>query len=104
MAADAVVVARRFEAHVSVPGRIPVFAFGMALSGFLAISYVLCVLGYLLFPSLPINHSALSIFLPGFELLSWSTFCLGFIESFVWGWYMALIFGPLYNFFRARWQ
>jgi len=54
---------------------IPVFALGMGLSLFLAISYVLCVLGYLFLPSLPIAHSALSIVLPGFTLLSWSSFC-----------------------------
>lgn len=81
---------------------IPVFAFGFALSAFLTISYVLCVIGYLLFPSLPINHAALAIFLPGFELLSWSTFLLGLVESFAWGWYVALIFGPFYNFFVTR--
>ena len=81
---------------------IPVFALGMGLSLFLAISYVLCVLGYLFLPSLPIAHSALSIFLPGFTLLSWSSFCLGLAESFGWGWYVALVFAPIYNFFTAR--
>jgi len=81
---------------------IPVFALGMGLSLFLAISYVLCVLGYLFLPSLPIAHSALSIVLPGFTLLSWSSFCLGLAESFGWGWYVALVFPPLNNFFAAR--
>ena len=104
MATDAALIAHNIAARLYAPGRIPVFAFGMALSWFFAISYVFCVLGYLLFPALPINHAALSIFLPGFELLSWSTFCLGFVETFVWGWYIALVFGPLYNFFVARWR
>lgn len=81
---------------------IPVFALGMGLSLFLAISYVLCVLGYLFLPNLPIAHSALAIFLPGFTLLSWPSFGLGLAESFGWGWYVALVFGPLYNFFAAR--
>ena len=27
---------------------------------------------------------------------------LGLIESFAYGWYVALIFGPLYNLFAAR--
>jgi hypothetical protein len=81
---------------------IPVLALGMALSMFLAISYVLCVLGYLFLPILPISHSALSIFLPGFTLLSWPSFFLGLAESFGWGWYVALIFGPLYNAFAGR--
>jgi uncharacterized protein DUF5676 len=81
---------------------IPVFAFGMSLSLFFVISYVICIIGYLIFPGLPINHAALAIFLPGFELLRWQTFLLGLVESFAWGWYIALIFGPLFNFFAHR--
>ncbi len=81
---------------------IPVFALGMGLSLSLVITYVLCVLGYLFFPDVPIEHSALAVFLPGFTLLSWPSFFLGLIESFGWGWYVALVFGPLYNFFAAR--
>lgn len=82
--------------------RIPVVGFGLALSLFLALSFVLCVAGYLLAPNLPITHSALSIFLPGFQLLTWPDFFLGLTESFAWGWYVALVFIPLYNFFVAR--
>jgi hypothetical protein len=67
---------------------IPVLALGMSLSAFLVISYVICILGYLLFPGLPISHSSLSIFLPGFELLTWRTFLLGLVESFGIGWYV----------------
>lgn len=81
---------------------IPVLALGMALSLFLAVSYVLCVLGYLFFPNVPIEHTVLAIFLPGFTLLSWPSFFLGLVESFGWGWYVALVFGPIYNFFAAR--
>ncbi len=83
---------------------ISVFAFGMGLGLFLAISYVVCLLGYLVLPGLPIAHSALSIFLPGFTLLSWSSFFLGLAESFGYGWYVALVFAPLYNFFAIRWR
>lgn len=86
------------------PRTIPVFALGMGLSLFLAVSYVLCVIGYLALPSLPIAHSALAIFLPGFTLLSWPSFFLGLAESFGYGWYIALVFGPLYNFFATRWH
>jgi hypothetical protein len=45
---------------------------------------------------LPINHTAFT--LPGFELLTWQTFLLGLIGNFVWGWYIALIVDPLFNF------
>ena len=86
------------------PRTIPVLALGMGLSLFFAISYVLCVLGYLVLPSLPIAHSALAIFLPGFTLLSWPSFFLGLTESFGYGWYIALVLGPIYNFFATRWR
>ena len=46
----------------------------------------------------------LTLFLPGFELLTLRSFCLGLAESFFWGWFVALIFGPLYNFFSLRWS
>ena len=85
-----------------VAGPVPVLALGSSLSAFLVISYLLCVVGYLLVPGLPISHMSLVIFLPGFELLTWPSFFLGLVESFAWGWYIALILGPLYNFFVAR--
>jgi hypothetical protein len=76
---------------------------GLALSIFFAISFALCVLGYLVLPSqLPIAHGVLSLFLPGFQFMSWPRFLLGLVESIAWGWYIALIFGPLYNFFSHR--
>ena len=81
---------------------IPVMALGMALSLFLVISYLICVTTYFI-PGLPISHAMLTLFLPGFELLTWRSFILGLVESFAWGWYVALIFGPLYNFFVLRW-
>ncbi len=83
---------------------IPVFALGMSLGLFFAISYLLCILFYLLFPESVINHTALSLFLPGFRLLTWSSFFLGLAEVFVFGWYVGLVFGPLYNFFAMRWR
>ena len=81
---------------------IPVLAFGMALSLFFAISYVLCVLFYLWFPEQGSGHALLTLLLPWFTPLSWGSFLLGLIESFSYGWYVALVFGPLYNFFAAR--
>lgn len=84
------------------PVLIPVVTLGLALSLFLSFSYILCILGYLLLPGLPVQHSALAIFLPGFQLLSLKTFFLGLGESFGWGWYVALVFGPLYNFLVSR--
>jgi hypothetical protein len=75
---------------------------GLSLSLFFVISFVICIAGYLLAPGFPVQHAALSIFLPGFELLTWQSYFLGLAESFVWGWYIALVLGSLYNFFSRR--
>ena len=81
--------------------RISVVGLGIALSLFFAITFVLCIAGYVLFPTLPITHSALAIFLPGFRLLTLGSAILGLLESVVWGWYIALVFAPLYNRFAV---
>jgi len=81
---------------------IPVLALGVALSLFFVISFLICVTTYFI-PGLPVSHAMLSLFLPGFVLLTWQSFWLGLVESFAWGWYAALIFGPIYNFFALRW-
>jgi hypothetical protein len=81
---------------------IRIVTLGLSLSVFFVISFVICIAGYLLLPGFPVQHAALSIFLPGFELLTWQSYFLGLIESFIWGWYIALVFGPIYNFFNRR--
>ena len=86
------------QSGVGRVGAIPIVTLGLSLSLFFVISYAICIAGYLLLPGFPVQHGALSIFLPGFELLSWGSFCLGMAESFIWGWYIALVFGALYNF------
>jgi hypothetical protein len=89
--------------HHEIEGRqISILVLGRALSAFFIVSYGICILGYLVFPGLPVQHSSLSIFLPGFTLLSWHTFFLGLGESFLWGWYIAIVFGAIYNFFLRR--
>ena len=90
------------QSGVGHAGAIPIVTLGLSLSLFFLISYLIRIAGYLLFPGFPVQHAALSIFLPGFELLSWRSFCLGMAESFVWGWYIAVVFGWFYNFFGRR--
>ena len=83
------------------PIRLPVF--GMAMSLFFLISYVICVIGYLILPEwLLIPHHTLELLLPGFKLLTFGSFLLGAIEAYVVGWYIALLFGALYNY-SHRW-
>ena len=85
---------------VSAP-RLPVVPLGMSLGIFLAITFVLCVGFDLLFPGMAMYQTWLKL-LPGFTWLSWPSFLLGLVESFAYGWYVALVFGPLYNFFVTR--
>ncbi len=77
---------------------ISVKAAGNATSLFLAITYCLCVTFDLLFPS-EAMYSAWVKLLPGFEWLSWKSFLLGLVESYGYGWFIALIWVPLYNVF-----
>lgn len=81
---------------------IPIVALGLSLGFFFVVSYVACILLYLVLPNAILNHAVLTLFLPGFQLLDWSSFLLGLVESFGYGWYVALIFAPLYNFFARR--
>lgn len=76
-------------------------AVGLATSAFIAISFVLCVAGDLVMPAHEM-HSAWQAFLPGFYWLSWPSFFLGLVESYAYGWYIALIWVPLYNVTLSR--
>lgn len=76
-------------------------ATGHATSLFLAISFVLCVAFDLLFPQHAMYLAWLKL-LPGFTWISWRSFGLGLLESYGYGWYFALIWVPLYNFFVHR--
>lgn len=80
---------------------VPLIALGHTASLFLAVTFTLCVLFDLLFPA----HAMFEVWrklLPGFEWISWSSFLLGLVESYGYGWYFALVWAPLYNFFVGR--
>ena len=76
-------------------------AVGHATSLFLAITFTLCVLWDLLLPEYAM-YAAWRTLLPGFEWLSWQSFFLGLLESWGYGWFFALVWVPIYNFFVAR--
>lgn len=87
------------------PGsRIPLVPLGIALSGFLAVSYLLCILLGLVGGWDWGLHQPWLQFLPGFTWLTWSSFFLGLVESIAYGWYAALVIGGLYNVAVARWR
>jgi len=76
-------------------------AFGHATSLFISISFTLCVVFDLLFPQHAMYETWLKL-LPGFEWISWPSFFLGLAESYMYGWFIALIWVPLYNFFGSK--
>ena len=76
---------------------------GYTVSIFLVISYLICIGFDLLFPEHAM-YTAWQAYLPGFEFLSLKGFIIGLIEVFAYGWYVAVIWVPLYNFFNGRKQ
>lgn len=81
--------------------RLPLVAFGLSLGLFLSITYILCVGFDLIFPSQAM-YPTWQHLLPGFTWLTWWSFVLGLVETFAYGWYVALVFVPLFNVFAAR--
>ncbi len=75
-------------------------AVGNATSIFLAVTFAACVSFDLLFPQHAMYRGWQHL-LPGFEWISWSSFLLGLVESYGYGWYIALAWVPLYNVFSG---
>jgi 2TM family of unknown function (DUF5676) len=75
-----------------------------SLGIFTAISFVLCVVyGLIVPPSLHLMAPFLEMVLPAFKWLTIWGFCLGLIESFLYGVYAGLVFVPIYNYLDRRW-
>jgi hypothetical protein len=74
---------------------------GNSLSLLLLITYLLCVGFGLLAPGQMRMYEAWAPLLPGFEWLTWSGFAIGFVEAYLYGWYIALLFVPLYRVFSS---
>jgi hypothetical protein len=81
--------------------QIPITALGWSLGLFLALTFAICVAFGLLFPGTTMYQVWLPL-LPWVGWLTWASFALGLAEAFAYGWFVALIFGPLFNYFSAR--
>ncbi|MDF1671156.1 MAG: DUF5676 family membrane protein [Roseovarius sp.] len=82
-------------------GRLSVYAVGMSVGIFLAISFILCVGFGLIFPTMTMYQAWLPL-LPGFAWISLSSFVIGLVETFAYGWFIAVLFVPLFNYFSER--
>ena len=80
--------------------RLAIVPLGLSLGSFLVITYMLCVLFGILVSDRGM-HQLLAQLFPGFTWMTWPGFFLGLIWSFVYGWYFAIGFVPLFNFFSA---
>ncbi len=74
---------------------------GNTASLFLLVSYILCVGFCLLFPAYQM-HAAWAPLLPGFEWLTPSGFLFGLLGSYGYGWFIAIIWVPLHDYFESR--
>ena len=74
-----------------------------SLGIFTALSFILCVIYGLIVPQSLHNPKVLEAVLPAFKWLTFGGFCLGLIESFLYGVYAGLVFVPIYNFLSRRW-
>ena len=74
-----------------------------ALGIFTASSFVLCVIYGLIAPPSLYTAAFLEMVLPAFKWLTFWGFCLGLIESFLYGACVGLVFVPIYNFLDRRW-
>jgi hypothetical protein len=83
--------------------RLPVIPLDLSLGCFPIVTYILCVAFDLLFRGQAMYQTWLRL-LPGFTWLSWCCFVLGAVEAFAYGWYIALVFGPLFNFFAVKFE
>jgi hypothetical protein len=68
-----------------------------------AISFMLCVIGGIVAPGLPIPHRTLELVLPGFIWISPAAFTRGLVESAGFGVYSGFLFAALHNFLAGRW-
>ena len=86
---------------MSDPKPIRIYPVGMSLGILLALSFALCVVFGLLFPGATMYQAWLPL-LPGVNWISWPSFLLGLVETFGYGWYIAVIVVPAWNFFARR--
>lgn len=82
--------------------RIAIVPLGLSTATFFVVTYVLCTLLGLLFSFFNGIHQLYPLFFPGFTWFTWPSFFIGLIWVFVYGWYIAVTFGVIYNYFARR--
>jgi hypothetical protein len=91
----------REENAMNTTARLAVVPLGLSLSSFLVITYALCVL-FGIYVSEVGMQQLIAQLMPGFTWITWPSFFLGLFWSLAYGWYIALVFVPIFNFFSRR--
>ena len=81
--------------------RLSVVTVGQAVSLFLVISFLFCIALGLVSTRADLHNTWFAL-LPGVTWLSWTSVLLGIVETAAYGWYIALVFVPIYNWAAAR--
>ena len=80
---------------------LPLGALGLGIGGFFAISFLAYILLGVVVPDGAMHRPWLQFF-PYFEWLTARSVVVGLIWTQVYGWWTALVFGSLFNFFAGR--
>lgn len=81
--------------------RIPIVILGWSLAAFLAVAFSLCAIFAALF-SWDQMFAVWLPLLPGVTSLSFAGFLLALVETVIWGWFIAVVFGSIFNFFSKK--
>lgn len=76
--------------------RVNIKQLGHSLTAFFVVTYALCIAFGLVVPDWEMHKPWLQ-FLPGFEWLTLQGALIGLVESVVYAWYVAVLFGWLFN-------
>lgn len=81
---------------------LPLWPIAWTLATFAAVIFAFDVLLGVLFPDWWMMQKIYEVLMPGFTFISWGTFLLGLLEAFVGGFWVAVLFVPIYNYFARR--
>lgn len=81
---------------------LPFWPIAWTLAIFATVIFAFDMLLGVLYPDWWMMQKIYEFLMPGFTFISWGTFFLGLFESFVGGFWLAVLFVPIYNYFARR--
>ena len=81
--------------------KIDITQLGLALTAFFVATFIMCIALGLVVPDWEMHKPWLQFF-PWFEWLTVKGVLIGLIEAVIYAWYVAIVFGLLFNFFGSQ--